>query len=147
MSELGEYAGEEHDRVGLLAVRLRIERIVVVGRDARRLYPEDGDLALSGLGDLREGAQRRRHGVGAGVVGVVDDAHPVGPERLHAPALERLPLRLRVLGEHHVINALAALTAARELGVSLRDGIARLETVEIAERWRMQPLGESGLAL
>ncbi|WP_447949656.1 UDP-N-acetylmuramoyl-tripeptide--D-alanyl-D-alanine ligase [Microbacterium aurum] len=54
---------------------------------------------------------------------------------------ERLPLRLRVLGEHHVMNALAALTAARELGVSLRDGIARLETVEIAERWRMQPLG------
>ena len=54
---------------------------------------------------------------------------------------ERMPLRLRVLGEHHVMNALAALTAARELGVSLRDGIARLETVEIAERWRMQPLG------
>ena len=38
MSELGEYAGEEHDRVGLLAVRLRIERIVVVGTDARRLF-------------------------------------------------------------------------------------------------------------
>jgi UDP-N-acetylmuramoyl-tripeptide--D-alanyl-D-alanine ligase len=38
MSELGELAGEEHDRVGLLAVRLRIERIVVVGREARRLY-------------------------------------------------------------------------------------------------------------
>lgn len=54
---------------------------------------------------------------------------------------ERLPLRLRVLGEHHVMNALAALAAARELGVALRDGIARLETVEIAERWRMQPLG------
>jgi UDP-N-acetylmuramoyl-tripeptide--D-alanyl-D-alanine ligase len=28
----------EHDRVGLLAVRLRIERIVVVGREARRLF-------------------------------------------------------------------------------------------------------------
>ena len=38
MSELGEFAGEEHDRIGLQAVRLRIERIVVVGRDARRLY-------------------------------------------------------------------------------------------------------------
>lgn len=38
MSELGEYAGEEHDRVGLLAVRLRIQRIVVIGADARRLY-------------------------------------------------------------------------------------------------------------
>ncbi|MEV8357820.1 UDP-N-acetylmuramoyl-tripeptide--D-alanyl-D-alanine ligase [Microbacterium sp. NPDC076895] len=38
MSELGEYAGEEHDRVGLLAVRLRIQRIVVIGSAARRLY-------------------------------------------------------------------------------------------------------------
>ncbi|WP_404432491.1 UDP-N-acetylmuramoyl-tripeptide--D-alanyl-D-alanine ligase [Microbacterium lacus] len=54
---------------------------------------------------------------------------------------ESLPLRLQVLGEHHVMNALAAITAAMALGVSLTDCIARLETVEIAERWRMQPLG------
>ncbi|WP_299087785.1 UDP-N-acetylmuramoyl-tripeptide--D-alanyl-D-alanine ligase [uncultured Microbacterium sp.] len=54
---------------------------------------------------------------------------------------ERMPLRLRVLGEHHVMNALAALTAAREIGIPLAEAIARLETVEIAERWRMQPLG------
>lgn len=53
----------------------------------------------------------------------------------------RLPLRLRVLGAHHVMNALAALTAARALGVDLEHAIARLETVEIAERWRMQPMG------
>ncbi|MBD3940727.1 UDP-N-acetylmuramoyl-tripeptide--D-alanyl-D-alanine ligase [Microbacterium sp. NEAU-LLC] len=54
---------------------------------------------------------------------------------------ESLPLRLRVLGEHHVMNALAAIAAATTLGVSLADAVARLETVEIAERWRMQPLG------
>jgi len=53
----------------------------------------------------------------------------------------RLPLRLQVLGEHHVMNALAAIAIARELGVAPGDAIARLETVEIAERWRMQPLG------
>jgi UDP-N-acetylmuramoyl-tripeptide--D-alanyl-D-alanine ligase len=40
MSELGEYAEEEHDRVGLLAVRLGIQRIVVIGSDARRMYLE-----------------------------------------------------------------------------------------------------------
>ena len=40
MSELGEYADEEHDRVGLLAVRLRIQRIVVIGPEARRMYLE-----------------------------------------------------------------------------------------------------------
>ncbi|MGZ8803802.1 MAG: UDP-N-acetylmuramoyl-tripeptide--D-alanyl-D-alanine ligase [Microbacterium sp.] len=50
-------------------------------------------------------------------------------------------LHLRVLGEHHVMNALAAIAAATALGVSLEDCIERLETVELAERWRMQPLG------
>lgn len=54
---------------------------------------------------------------------------------------ERLPLKLRVLGEHHIMNALAALTAAEAMGVPLARGIERLETLDIAERWRMQPLG------
>jgi UDP-N-acetylmuramoyl-tripeptide--D-alanyl-D-alanine ligase len=54
---------------------------------------------------------------------------------------ESLRLHLRVLGEHHVMNALAAITAALTLGVSLAACIDRLATVEIAERWRMQPLG------
>lgn len=52
-----------------------------------------------------------------------------------------IPLRLRVLGEHHVMNALAAIAAATSLGVSLQACVDRLETVELAERWRMQPLG------
>ncbi|MEJ1086786.1 UDP-N-acetylmuramoyl-tripeptide--D-alanyl-D-alanine ligase [Microbacterium sp. Mu-80] len=54
---------------------------------------------------------------------------------------ERAPLRLKVLGAHHVTNALAAIAAAGVLGVPAASAIARLETVEIAERWRMQPLG------
>ncbi|MFD5225841.1 UDP-N-acetylmuramoyl-tripeptide--D-alanyl-D-alanine ligase [Microbacterium sp. NPDC058342] len=54
---------------------------------------------------------------------------------------ERIPLRLRVLGAHHVGNALAAIAAAEVLGVAVAEAVARLETVEIAERWRMQPMG------
>jgi UDP-N-acetylmuramoyl-tripeptide--D-alanyl-D-alanine ligase len=54
---------------------------------------------------------------------------------------ESSPLRLRVLGAHHVNNALAAIAAAGVLGVSASDAISRLETLDIAERWRMQPLG------
>lgn len=54
---------------------------------------------------------------------------------------ERVPLHLRVLGAHHITNALAAIAAAGVLGVSVHDAVARLATVEIAERWRMQPLG------
>lgn len=52
-----------------------------------------------------------------------------------------LPLHLKVLGAHHITNALAAIAAAGVLGVPLADAIARIETVQVAERWRMQPLG------
>ena len=38
MSELGEYAIEEHIRVALQIVRLRISELVVVGKDARHLH-------------------------------------------------------------------------------------------------------------
>ncbi len=38
MSELGEFSGEEHDRIGLLAVRLGIDQLIVVGANARRMH-------------------------------------------------------------------------------------------------------------
>lgn len=50
----------------------------------------------------------------------------------------RRPVRLRILGEHHVMNALATLTVARELGVDLDRAIAALAEVPRAERWRME---------
>jgi UDP-N-acetylmuramoyl-tripeptide--D-alanyl-D-alanine ligase len=53
---------------------------------------------------------------------------------------ERYDVRLRILGEHHVSNALAAITAARELGVPVDRAIAAVETVPRAERWRMEVL-------
>jgi UDP-N-acetylmuramoyl-tripeptide--D-alanyl-D-alanine ligase len=57
----------------------------------------------------------------------------------------RRPVRLRILGEHHVTNALAALTVARELRVDLASAIEALESVPRAERWRMEVLRpESG---
>ncbi|MGM1016613.1 MAG: UDP-N-acetylmuramoyl-tripeptide--D-alanyl-D-alanine ligase [Actinomycetota bacterium] len=51
------------------------------------------------------------------------------------------PLHLQVLGAHHVSNALAAIAAVGALGVDASAAAARLGSVEIAERWRMQPLG------
>jgi len=52
----------------------------------------------------------------------------------------RHPVALRILGEHHVTNALAALGAARELGVPADRAIAAIESVPRAERWRMEVL-------
>jgi len=51
---------------------------------------------------------------------------------------DRFPVHLQILGEHHVYNALAAITAVRELGIPLDRSIAALETVPRAERWRME---------
>jgi UDP-N-acetylmuramoyl-tripeptide--D-alanyl-D-alanine ligase len=50
------------------------------------------------------------------------------------------PVRLRILGEHHVSNALAALAVADELGLPLAETITALEGVARAERWRMEVL-------
>lgn len=58
---------------------------------------------------------------------------------VHAGGLA-LPVRLRILGEHHVMNALAALAVARELGLDLVAAIAAIESVPRAERWRMEVL-------
>ena len=52
----------------------------------------------------------------------------------------RHPVSLRILGEHHVTNALAALGAARELGIAAERAIAAIEAVPRAERWRMEVL-------
>lgn len=59
----------------------------------------------------------------------------------HVPGDEPERITLRVLGEHHVSNALAAIAVASELGVSLRRSREALETLTRAERWRMEVLG------
>lgn len=53
---------------------------------------------------------------------------------------DRMPVRLRILGEHHVMNALAALAVAHELGIDLGEAIEAIEAVPRAERWRMEVL-------
>ncbi len=50
------------------------------------------------------------------------------------------PVKLRILGEHHVMNALATVAAARALGVDLDHTIVALESLARAERWRMEVL-------
>lgn len=49
-------------------------------------------------------------------------------------------VRLQILGEHHVMNALAALAVADYLGVDRKKAIHALEAMPLAERWRMQLL-------
>ncbi|GAA3944596.1 UDP-N-acetylmuramoyl-tripeptide--D-alanyl-D-alanine ligase [Microbacterium soli] len=98
---------------------------------AMRAVAEDRGLAVVGFGQ-GEGAVVRAEDV-------VVTASGTSCTVVHAD--ERFPLQLQVLGAHHIGNALAAIAAAGVLGVPASVAAARLETVEIAERWRMQPMG------
>ncbi len=57
------------------------------------------------------------------------------------------PLSLKVLGAHHIVNALAAIASSLAVGIEPDAAIAALETVEIAERWRMQPMGNDEVVI
>lgn len=59
---------------------------------------------------------------------------------LRYPDGEKRDLTLRILGEHQAMNAAAALLAAEELGIDRNLALNALSELEIAERWRMQPL-------
>jgi len=59
-----------------------------------------------------------------------------------------VPVSLQILGEHHVYNALAALSVAVELGLDIETAVAALAAMKLAERWRMQILkAENGLTV
>lgn len=63
-----------------------------------------------------------------------------GTEFTLAVGETRMAVNLRILGEHNAMNALAALTAAREFGVDFDVAIAAIEQLTRAERWRMELL-------
>ncbi|MFM7014471.1 MAG: UDP-N-acetylmuramoyl-tripeptide--D-alanyl-D-alanine ligase [Actinomycetota bacterium] len=57
---------------------------------------------------------------------------------LHWPDGESSKIELKILGEHHINNALAAAAVANLAGASHREIVDALQGMELAERWRMQ---------
>lgn len=66
---------------------------------------------------------------------------------LHVPEVAPVPVRFKVLGEHHVMNALAAAAVGRALGFSVPLIVDALESVERAEHWRMEVMGGNGVTV
>ena len=59
---------------------------------------------------------------------------------MHWPDGDKSDIQLSILGEHHVMNALAAASVSHGLGASKQQIVSALEAMELAERWRMQRL-------
>lgn len=57
---------------------------------------------------------------------------------LHWPDAQISSVLLQILGEHHVMNALASLAVADHFGLNRDAAIGALEAMPLAERWRMQ---------
>ncbi|RLP78062.1 UDP-N-acetylmuramoyl-tripeptide--D-alanyl-D-alanine ligase [Mycetocola tolaasinivorans] len=112
----------ENDVAILNADDYRVIGMAELTRAAVRTFAVDGDNATFRAADVRS----TRTGTDFTLVDAAGAEHPV---------------HLRILGEHHVYNALAALSAADALGIATADAIAALGTLERAERWRMEVLG------
>ena len=70
--------------------------------------------------------------------GLQEDDRPTDATQPGGP--DHVDVRLAILGEHHAMNASAALTVAHLWGVPLADGAAALASMTRAERWRMELL-------
>ncbi|GAB2970208.1 UDP-N-acetylmuramoyl-tripeptide--D-alanyl-D-alanine ligase [Frigoribacterium salinisoli] len=84
---------------------------------------------------LSEGADHRASDVEVSASGTAFTYH-------HGDLVRRV--RLRILGEHHVMNALATLAVVGEWGLDLDRACDVLEGVARAERWRMEVLEAPG---
>ncbi len=113
----------------------------------RDLLPEDvavlnaDDFRVAGMAEVTR-ARVVWFGLSRGDVRAVDvRVDTTGTSfTLLLPEEEPRPVRFAVLGEHHVMNALAAAAASSALGVPADDIVAGLERVTRAERWRMEVL-------
>ncbi len=63
------------------------------------------------------------------------------------PDSEEVLVSLKILGEHQAMNMAAALAVADQLGIKRTTAVLELEKLEIAERWRMQPIWAASGAL
>lgn len=134
LAHAGEFGGIE------AVQRAKAEMVTELPADAVALLNGDDPRVDEMAGMTR--ARVVRFGVG--------EANDVRADDIHATATGttfdyladggRHPVTLRILGEHHVTNALAALGAARELGIPAARAIAAIESVPRAERWRMEVL-------
>jgi len=124
--------------------------IEVTARIKAEMMPHIGNLAILNMDDPIVRDFEARNGVRSVGYGYSADAQlqllHVGVSlkgtsiELRYPDGERRELNLRILGEHQAMNAAAALLAAEELGIDRTLALQTLSELEIAERWRMQPI-------
>jgi UDP-N-acetylmuramoyl-tripeptide--D-alanyl-D-alanine ligase len=93
MAELGERSAEEHDAIGRLAVRLRVDRLVAVGPEARMIHAGASHEGSGGqesmtVADPDEAIAVLRAALRPGDVVLVKASNSVGLRRVARALLE-----------------------------------------------------------
>jgi len=137
LAHVGEFGGA--DAVGIakseMVTELPPTATAVLNRDDSRVVPmaelTPAKTIWFGLDDAADFAADDIEATASGtsfVLSFVDDAG----DRVTRP------VQLRILGEHHVMNALATIAAAHALGVPVERSISAVEDLARAARWRME---------
>lgn len=136
LAHAGEFGGIEATVTAKteMVAELSTDDVAVLNYDDQRVAQMAGQTSARvvwfGLGS---GAQVRASEVNASASGTTFV--------LTLASGESRPVSFRVLGEHHVMNALAAAASAELLGLGIDDIVTALESVQTAERWRMEVMG------
>jgi UDP-N-acetylmuramoyl-tripeptide--D-alanyl-D-alanine ligase len=139
LAHVGEFGGID------AVQRAKSEMVTDLGESDVAILNADDDRVAAMAGQTKASVRWFGLSPEAGVRGEDVEATSSGTKFTVVVGESRLPVQLRILGEHHVMNALAALSVAHELGIDLRAAISALEAVSRAERWRMELLlPESG---
>lgn len=113
-----------------LVTELPVSAVAVLNADDSRV------AAMAGMTRARIVTFGLSDGVDVGATEVSTTAE--GTRFTLAIDQDRYDVRLQILGEHNVMNALAAVAASQEFGVGVEAAIAALSALPLAERWRME---------
>jgi UDP-N-acetylmuramoyl-tripeptide--D-alanyl-D-alanine ligase len=134
LAHVGEFGGVD------AVQRAKSEMVTDLSEDATAVLNADDDR-VAAMAELTAAKVRWFGLSGSADVRAEDvEATATGTNFTAVVGELRVPVRLRILGEHHVLNALAALSVAHELGVDLAQAIDAIQAVVRAERWRMELL-------
>ncbi|WP_022880635.1 UDP-N-acetylmuramoyl-tripeptide--D-alanyl-D-alanine ligase [Gryllotalpicola ginsengisoli] len=137
LAHAGEYGGIEY------TARAKSEMVTDLPADGLAVLNID-DPRVAAMAEKTTAGQVLWFGLGEGAQVTARDIE-VGAEgtsfTLVLPGNASARVAFKVIGEHHVMNALAAASVAHALGVDLDDILAGLQAVSRAERWRMEVLG------
>lgn len=133
LAHVGEFGGIE------TTLKIKSELVRELGTEATYVYNCDDAMVVSTL-DLTTARlvsfgtnPEAKIGIKGAEISLAGTS-----AKIRYPDGAEFPIRLRILGEHQLMNAAAALAVAESLGLNRQASINALENMAMAERWRMQ---------